>query len=88
MVARNFVCQLTQPSANAYRRGARRFFDQCSRAAGRRYIKRYYYPQDAHAGSPYVIVTAWPIGGTVDGFNIVLTTANPSLLKRLSSGLD
>ena len=51
-------------------------------------IKRYYRPQDAHAGSPYVIVAAWPIGGAVDGFNVVLTTADPSLLKRLSSGLD
>ena len=51
-------------------------------------IKRYYRPQDAHADSPYVIVAAWPIGGAVEGFNVVLTTANPSLLKRLSSGLD
>jgi hypothetical protein len=51
-------------------------------------IKRYYRPQDAHAESPYVVVAAWPIGGDVDGFNVVLTTANPSLLKRLSSGLD
>ncbi len=51
-------------------------------------IKRYYRPQDAHAESPYVIVAAWPIGGAVEGFNVVLTTANPSLLKRLSSGLD
>ncbi len=51
-------------------------------------VKRYYRPQDAHAESPYVIVAAWPIGGAVEGFNVVLTTANPSLLKRLSSGLD
>jgi hypothetical protein len=51
-------------------------------------IKRYYRPQDAHPGSPYVIVAVWPVGGGVDGFNVVLTTVNPSLLRRLSSGLD
>lgn len=59
-----------------------------TRLLGADNIKRYYRPQDAHAGSPYVIVAAWPIGGAVDGFNVVLTTANPSLLKRLWSGLD
>jgi hypothetical protein len=59
-----------------------------TRLLGTENIKRYYRPQDTHADSPYVIVVAWPIGGGVDGFNVVLTTANPSLLKRLWSGLD
>ena len=51
-------------------------------------IHRYYRPDDAHAGSPYVIVVAWPIGGNVEGFNVVLTTVTPSLWKQLWSGLD
>jgi hypothetical protein len=56
--------------------------------ARHRNIKRYHRLKDAHANSPYVIVVAWPIGGGVDGFNVMLTTANPSLPKRLWSGLD
>jgi hypothetical protein len=51
-------------------------------------IHRYYRYDDAHAGSPYVIVVAWPVGGSVDGFNVVLTTVTPSLWKELWSGLD
>jgi hypothetical protein len=46
-------------------------------------IRGYFRPQDAGPESPYVIVVAWPIGGKVEGFNVVLTTVNPSLLKRL-----
>lgn len=59
-----------------------------TRLLGADNIKRYYRPQDAHTDSPYVIVVAWPIGGGVDGFNVVLTTVNPSLLRRHWSGLD
>ena len=51
-------------------------------------IRRYYRPQDAGPESPYVIVVAWPIGGRVDGFNVVMTTVNPSLLERLWKGID
>jgi hypothetical protein len=52
-------------------------------------IRRYYRPQDAGPESPYVIVVAWPLGGgRVEGFNVVLTTINPSLLMRLWKGLD
>jgi hypothetical protein len=51
-------------------------------------IHRYYRFDDAHAGSPYVIVVAWPIGGAVEGFNVVLTSVTPSLWKQLWSGLD
>lgn len=51
-------------------------------------IRRYYRPQDAGPESRYVIVVAWPIGGRVEGFNVVMTTVNPSLLERLWKGLD
>jgi hypothetical protein len=30
----------------------------------------------------------WPVGGSVEGFNVVLVTSRPSWLRRLSSGLD
>jgi hypothetical protein len=51
-------------------------------------IHRYYRFDDAHAGSPYAIVVTWPIGSGVDGFNVVLTTVQPSLWKQFWSGLD
>ena len=51
-------------------------------------IHRYYRPDDAHPGSPYVIVVAWPVGGTVEGFNVVFTTLSSSLWKQLWSGPD
>jgi len=51
-------------------------------------IHRYYRYDDAHAGSPYVIVVAWPVGGNVEGFNVVMTSVTPSLWKQLWSGLD
>lgn len=34
------------------------------------------------------IVAAWPVGGTVDGFHVVVVTARPSWLNSLSKGLD
>ena len=51
-------------------------------------IRGYFRSQDAGPESSYVIVVAWPVGGRVEGFNVVLTTVNPSLLKRLWKGLD
>src|SRR5260221_674276 len=47
--------------------------------------RRSYRTQDARAGSPYVIVAVRPIDGSVDGFNVILATANPSLMKRLGA---
>jgi hypothetical protein len=44
-------------------------------------IRSYFRPQDAGPESPYVVVVTWPIGGKVDGFNVVLTTVSPSLLS-------
>ncbi len=35
-----------------------------------------------------VTVAAWPIGGSVEGFNVVLTTERPSWGRRLSRGFD
>jgi hypothetical protein len=38
---------------------------------------------------PAILLAVWPIGGgIVEGFNVVLTTQNPSLLRRLSDGFD
>jgi hypothetical protein len=51
-------------------------------------IHRYYHYDDVHAGAPYVTVVAWPVGGSVEGFNVVLTTVTPSSWKQLWSGLD
>jgi hypothetical protein len=34
------------------------------------------------------MVVAWPVGGAVEDFNVVLTTVTPSLWKQLWSGLD
>ena len=49
---------------------------------------RYYSRPGAQRPAPYVIVSAWPVGGSVDGFHVALTTANPSLLMHLSRGFD
>jgi hypothetical protein len=51
-------------------------------------IRGYFRPEDAGPESPYVVVVAWPIGGKVEGFNVVLTTVRPSLPKRLWKALD
>ncbi|MGE9010517.1 hypothetical protein ACO2JO_18170 [Leptospira interrogans] len=38
---------------------------------------------------PEIVIAVWPIGGgIVEGFNVVLTTQNPSLLRRLSDAFD
>ncbi len=59
-----------------------------TRLLARENIRGYYRPENAGPESPYVIVVAWPVGGRVDGLNVVLTTVNPSLIKRLWKGLD
>jgi hypothetical protein len=46
-------------------------------------IRGYYRPQAVGPEAPYVIVVAWPIGGRLEGFYVVLTTVNPSLVRRL-----
>ena len=47
-----------------------------------------YRRTDRTQPEPRVLVAVWPIGGAVEGFHVVVTTANPSLWKLLSSGLD
>src|SRR5262249_20534411 len=47
--------------------------------------RTYYRPRDKHPAAQ-VIVAVWPIkGGIVEGFNVVLTTSNPSLLKQIAA---
>ncbi|MBI5260360.1 MAG: hypothetical protein HY852_00910 [Bradyrhizobium sp.] len=48
-------------------------------------LRRYISTDRPDAG---VLVAVWPVGGSVEGFHVVLTTTNTSLLKRLSAGLD
>lgn len=49
---------------------------------------RYYRPHDRHPAR-YAILAVWRIDSdVVEGFHVALTTANPSLLMRISRGLD
>jgi len=52
-----------------------------ARAQGRRYHRN----GDRDTG---VTVAAWPIGGSVEGFYVVMTTERPSWVRRLWRGLD
>ena len=47
-----------------------------------------YRRTDRSRREPRVLVAVWPVGSAVEGFHVVLTTANPSLWKLLSKGLD
>jgi hypothetical protein len=50
-------------------------------------LRTYYRPSHPGAESR-VMMAVWPISGSVEGFNVVLTTANPSLAMRLSRAMD
>jgi hypothetical protein len=55
-----------------------RFLDQAN-------MRRYYHvPDDGTA----LMLAVWPIGGSVDGFNIVMVTERCSWLNQLSKGFD
>ncbi|MGD9837377.1 MAG: hypothetical protein AB7F72_07290 [Afipia sp.] len=47
--------------------------------------RHYYRPGDRHRT---VTLAVWPTGGSVTGFNVVLTTANNSLLRRIEKNFD
>lgn len=49
--------------------------------------RRYYRPGQFYRES-HVLIAVWPIGGSVEGFHVVLTAVNSSLLRRVSDGLD
>ena len=41
-----------------------------------------------YLGNATILMAVWPIGGTVEGFHVVLITVNPSLLRRVSRAMD
>jgi hypothetical protein len=47
-----------------------------------------YHRMDYSQPEPRVLVAVWPVGGAIEGFHVVVTTVNPSVLRLLSSGLD
>ena len=52
------------------------------------HIRQYSRPGDLYP-KPQTVLAAWPIGGgIVEGFYVVLVTANPSLLYRFAKGFD
>jgi hypothetical protein len=49
---------------------------------------RTYIKTEDSKSEPRLHLAVWPIGGAVEGFHIVFTTVNPSLLKRFVAGFD
>lgn len=58
-----------------------------SRLVEHRLVNRYVRNDDPTSETD-LHVAVWPIGGTVTGFHVVLTSANPSLLRRVSRAFD
>ncbi|KRQ94170.1 hypothetical protein CQ12_25590 [Bradyrhizobium jicamae] len=49
---------------------------------------RAYYRPHQYLGDATILMAVWPIGGATEGFHVVLTTVNPSLLRRVSRAMD
>jgi hypothetical protein len=49
---------------------------------------RTYIKTEDSKSEPRLHLAVWPTGGVVEGFHIVFTTVNPSLLKRFVAGFD
>jgi hypothetical protein len=58
-----------------------------SRLLGADNHKQYWRPGD-QSHTAYLTLSVWPSRGSADHFNVALTTANPSLVMRLSGAFD